>query len=91
MRTESEVACTKTMYRVLVRVPTSKRLQACEGALQIIDSYLGEDSYMYQSIMTIKVVCLVHEMVNELHHEHDLESLEEPPPNLPRPAAETAS
>ncbi|MGV0964282.1 MAG: hypothetical protein ACOYBT_10410 [Polynucleobacter sp.] len=46
---------------------------------------------MYQSIMTIKVVCLVHEMVNELHHEHDLESLEEPPPNLPPPAAETAS
>ena len=60
MRTECEVTSTRALYNIIIKVPSCKRLAACEMALDVIGQKLGTDSYMYNSIMTMKVVCLVH-------------------------------
>lgn len=66
MASDCEVTSTRTIYNHLIKVPTAKRLQACERVLDIIDSFLGKDSYMYESITTFKVVCLVHSSLMDM-------------------------
>lgn len=63
-RTECEMSSTRTLYNHMIKIPACKRLAACEMVLKLIEEELGHESYMYESITTMKVVCLVHEKLH---------------------------
>ena len=58
-----QAAC-RTLFNILVKVPTDRRLEAAAAALDIVEAHLGTDCPLYRSVKTLHVVCLVHQRVS---------------------------
>lgn len=63
----------RVLYNALIKVPTEHRLEAVTEALRIIESMLGDACYLYKSLQTMQVCCLVHQRLVELRQAHQEE------------------
>ena len=63
----------RVLFNALIKVPTKHRLEAVTEALKLIRSMLGEASYLYKSLLTMQVCCLVHSRLAELRRKHEKE------------------
>ena len=61
--TTEQAAC-RTLFNILIKVPTDRRLEAAAAALDIVEGHLGTDCPLYRSVKTLHVVCLVHQRVS---------------------------
>lgn len=62
--TTDQAAC-RTLFNILVKVPTDRRLEAAGAALEIVERNLGMESPLYRTVKTLHVVCLVHQCVTQ--------------------------
>ena len=62
--TTEQAAC-RTLFNVLVRVPTDQRLEAAAAALEIVEEHLGTKSCLHRTVHELYVVCLVHQRIRQ--------------------------
>ena len=61
----TEQASCRTLFNVLVRVPTDQRLEAAAAALEVVEEHLGTNCALYRTVHTMYVVCLIHQRIRQ--------------------------